>query len=99
VAENGKAGAKYRAGRSSENRAGEDLNRSVGLADRGKPRECQHSPGLQTVRYEISPPPEWERRIARGALYVHAAGSRKGRDIASATEAFVEATRMGAERT
>src|SRR5271166_2666666 len=27
------------------NRAGEDLNRSVGLADRERPREC-HSPGL-----------------------------------------------------
>jgi hypothetical protein len=29
-----------------KNREGEDLNRSVGLADRGKPRECQHSPGM-----------------------------------------------------
>jgi glycine cleavage system aminomethyltransferase T len=28
------------------NPAGEDLNRSVGLADRGRPRECQHCPGL-----------------------------------------------------
>ena len=31
---------KYRAGRSEDNRAGEDLNRSFGLADRGRPREC-----------------------------------------------------------
>jgi hopanoid C-3 methylase HpnR len=53
----------------------------------------------QPVRYEISPPPEWEERIARGALYVHAAGGRKGRNIDNATEAFVEATRMGAEQT
>src|SRR5271165_874198 len=29
-----------------KNRAEEDLNRSFGLADRGRPRECQHSPGL-----------------------------------------------------
>src|SRR5271166_6479792 len=28
------------------NRAGKDLNRSVGLADRGSPRESQYSPGL-----------------------------------------------------
>src|SRR6202045_4885020 len=53
----------------------------------------------QPVRYEISPPPEWEERIARGSLYVHASGGRKGRDIDNATEAFVEATRMGAEQT
>jgi hopanoid C-3 methylase len=53
----------------------------------------------QPVRYEISPPPAREERIARGALYVHAAGGRKGRHIDNATEAFVEATRMGAEQT
>jgi hopanoid C-3 methylase HpnR len=52
----------------------------------------------QPVRYEISPPPEWEERIARGALYVHAAGGRQARQIDNATEAFVEATRMGAEQ-
>ena len=52
----------------------------------------------QPVRYEISPPPDWEKRIARGALYVHASGGRKGRDIDNATEAFVEATRMGGEQ-
>ena len=51
----------------------------------------------QPVRYEISPPPEREERIARGALYVHAVGGRKGRQIDNATEAFVEATRMRAE--
>ena len=32
-------------------------------------------------------------------LYVHASGGRNGRDIDNATEAFVEATRMGAEQT
>jgi len=32
-------------------------------------------------------------------LYVHASGGRNGRDIDNATEAFVEATRMGAEKT
>jgi hypothetical protein len=52
----------------------------------------------QPVKYEISPPPEWEERIARGALYVHAAGGRKGRAIDNATEDFVEATRMGAKQ-
>jgi hopanoid C-3 methylase len=52
----------------------------------------------QPVRYEISPPPAWEERIARGALYVHAAGGRKGRHIDNSTEAFVEATRMGADQ-
>jgi hypothetical protein len=51
----------------------------------------------QPVKYEISPPPKWEERIARGALYVHAPGGRKGRPIDTATEQFVEATRMGAE--
>src|SRR6202795_2722682 len=51
----------------------------------------------QPVRYEISPPPEWEEKIARGALYVHGAGGRKGRQIDNETEAFVEAARMGAE--
>ena len=35
--------------------------------------------------------PEWEERIARGALYVHASGGRKGRDIDNATEACTEA--------
>jgi hypothetical protein len=29
-----------------KNRTGEDLSRSVLFADRGKPRACQHSPGL-----------------------------------------------------
>ena len=53
----------------------------------------------QPVRYEISPPPEWEEKIARGALYVHGAGGRKGRQIDNETEAFVEATRMGAEQS
>ena len=28
------------------NRAGKDLNRSFGLADRGRPRECKYSPGM-----------------------------------------------------
>jgi hopanoid C-3 methylase len=51
----------------------------------------------QPVKYEISPPPEREEHIARGALYVHAPGGRKGRQIDTATEEFVEATRMGAE--
>jgi hypothetical protein len=32
-----------------KNRAGEDLNRSVGLADRGRPRGYQYSPGLLSV--------------------------------------------------
>jgi hypothetical protein len=53
----------------------------------------------QPVRYEISPPPEWEQKIDRGALYVHAAGGRKGRNIDNATEAFVESTRMGADHS
>src|ERR1700760_2288045 len=50
----------------------------------------------QPVRYEISPPPEREEHIARGALYVHAPGGRKGRQIDTATEEFVEAARLGA---
>jgi hopanoid C-3 methylase len=51
----------------------------------------------QPVKYEISPPPEREEHIAHGALYVHAPGGRKGRQIDKATEEFVEASRMGAE--
>ena len=51
----------------------------------------------QPVRYEIALPPERKAQIDRGALYVHAAGGRKGRQIDNETETFVEATRMGAE--
>jgi hopanoid C-3 methylase len=51
----------------------------------------------QPVRYEISLPPERKAQIDRGALYVHGAGGRRGRQIDNETETFVEATRMGTE--
>jgi hypothetical protein len=41
--------AKYLQADRVKNRAGEDLNRSFGLADRGRPGACQHSPGLSSM--------------------------------------------------
>ena len=48
------------------------------------------------VRYEISQPPAPRARVERGALYVHQAAGRRGREIDAATERFVDETRIGA---
>ncbi len=48
------------------------------------------------VEYEISMPPAPRERVERGALYVHQAAGRRGREIDSATERFVDETRVGA---
>ena len=48
------------------------------------------------VRYEISQPPAPRARVERGALYVHQAAGRRGREIDVATERFVDETRMSA---
>src|SRR5581483_10074100 len=49
------------------------------------------------VSYEIPLPPEARAGAARGRdIYVHAPRGRAGRAIDAATEAFVDATRMGA---
>ena len=48
------------------------------------------------VDYEISLPPAPRERVERGALYVHQAAGRRGREIDAATERFVDETRIGA---
>jgi hopanoid C-3 methylase len=48
------------------------------------------------VDYEIALPPAPRERVERGALYVHQAAGRRGREIDAATERFVDETRIGA---
>jgi hypothetical protein len=48
------------------------------------------------VRYELSQPPTPRTRVQRGALYVHQAAGRRGREMDAATERFVDETRMSA---
>jgi magnesium-protoporphyrin IX monomethyl ester (oxidative) cyclase len=50
------------------------------------------------VEYSIPLPPKARERIDPKSLYVHAARGRRGRQIDSETEQFVDATRMGAAR-
>ena len=50
----------------------------------------------QPVKYEISLPPPAVATVKRGALYIHEAQGRGGRQIDHHTEEFVDATRMGA---
>jgi hopanoid C-3 methylase len=48
------------------------------------------------VAYQIpQPPPPPEQRLRAASLYVHAPPGRRGRAIDTATEEFVDATRMG----
>ncbi len=55
------------------------------LADHGLP-----------VEYELPSPPAAEgNRLNPASLYIHAPRGRRGRAIDAATEAFVDATRMG----
>jgi hopanoid C-3 methylase HpnR len=58
--------------------------------------ELQIADHEEPVRYEIPLPPAPRERVDPRALYVHHAAGRRGRAIDDATEAFVEATRMGA---
>ncbi len=51
----------------------------------------------QPVKYEISLPPDQQGKVDRQSLYIHTAKGRRGRQIDSSTEAFVESTRMGAD--
>ena len=55
----------------------------------------QISDHRQPVKYEISLPPDQQGHINRQSLYIHTAKGRRGRQIDSATEAFVDSTRMG----
>ena len=48
------------------------------------------------VDYEIALPPAPRAKVERGALYVHQAAGRRGREIDAATERFVDETRIGA---
>jgi len=48
------------------------------------------------VDYEIALPPAPRAKVERGALYVHQAAGRRGREIDAATERFVDETRLGA---
>jgi hopanoid C-3 methylase HpnR len=59
-------------------------NPALQLADHARP-----------VRYEMSPPPPPRAKVDPALLYVHQSRGRRGREIDSATEAFVEDTRMG----
>ena len=51
----------------------------------------------QPVKYEISLPPDHHEKVDRQNLYIHTAKGRRGRQIDSSTEAFVESTRMGTD--
>jgi len=51
----------------------------------------------QPVKYEITLPPDQQEKIDRKSLYIHTAKGRQGRQIDASTEAFVDATRMGAD--
>jgi len=58
--------------------------------------ELQLADHRQPVKYEISLPPPAVATVKRGALYIHEAQGRSGRQIDRHTEEFVDATRMGA---
>jgi len=49
----------------------------------------------QPVRYELSPPPAPTSTVDPAKLYVHHAQGRRAREIDSATERFVDETRVG----
>jgi hypothetical protein len=51
----------------------------------------------QPVTYEMALPPEPELKPDPSKLFIHSPGGRRGRAIDNATEAFVDATRMGAD--
>src|ERR1700741_3853756 len=51
----------------------------------------------QPVKYEITLPPDQHDKVDRKSLYIHTAKGRQGRQIDASTEAFVDATRMGAD--
>src|SRR5262249_24590542 len=57
----------------------------------------QISDHQQPVKYEISLPPDHQGKVDRQSLYIHSAKGRSGRQIDSATESFVESTRMGTD--
>jgi len=57
--------------------------------------ELQLADHRQPVKYEISLPPPVVATVERGALYIHEAKGRSGRQIDHHTEEFVNATRMG----
>ena len=49
----------------------------------------------QPVRYEMSLPPPAQAKVAAETLYIHPGHGRRGRQIDTSTERFVEDTRMG----
>jgi hopanoid C-3 methylase len=51
----------------------------------------------QPVKYEITLPPDQHDKVDCKSLYIHTAKGRQGRQIDASTEAFVDATRMGAD--
>jgi hopanoid C-3 methylase len=58
--------------------------------------ELQLADHHRAVKYEISLPPPSVATVPRNRLYIHGAQGRSGRQIDHDTEAFVDATRMGA---
>src|SRR5262249_46809022 len=57
--------------------------------------ELQLADHDRPVRYEMSLPPAPRAKVDPITLYVHKSQGRRGREIDSATEQFVEDTRMG----
>ena len=58
--------------------------------------ELQLADHHRAVKYEISLPPPSVATVPRNRLYIHGSQGRTGRQIDHQTEAFVDATRMGA---
>jgi hopanoid C-3 methylase len=58
--------------------------------------ELQLADHHRAVKYEISLPPPSVATVQRSRLYIHGSQGRSGRQIDHQTEAFVDATRMGA---
>jgi hypothetical protein len=58
--------------------------------------DLQYADHMQPVAYEMDLPPAPRAAVERGALYVHQAPGRRPREIDSATERFVDETRLGA---
>ena len=57
--------------------------------------KLQMADHAQPVRYEMPLPPPVREKVPAETLYIHPGRGRRGREIDSATERFVDETRMG----
>ncbi len=57
--------------------------------------KLQMADHAQPVRYEMPLPPAPKEKVAAETLYIHPGRGRRGRELDTATEQFVEETRMG----